>query len=231
MTLKLEPLGDLAVVATLGSGIDAATLKSVLNFADAVAAAKARGITDIVPAYATVTVFYDSAQFPDGQGGAYESVCRILEACSQRARSAPGALGAKLLEIPVLYGGEHGPDMEVVCEHCRIGADDVASLHSGADYMVHAIGFTPGFPYLGGLPDPLKTPRRDSPRARVPAGSVAIGGSQTGVYPIASPGGWQIIGRTPLALFRPREEPAALLKPGDRVRFRPMTAEEFDSWK
>ncbi len=231
MTLKLEPLGDMAVVATLGSAIDRATLAAVLHFAEAVAAAGARGITDIVPAYASVTVFYDSSLFQDAPGGAYEAVCRLMEGCAKGPEAAPGAFGARELEVPVCYGGEHGPDMELVAEHCRMGADDVASLHSGADYLVHAIGFTPGFPYLGGLPEPLRTPRRDTPRARVPAGSVAIGGSQTGVYPIASPGGWQIVGRTPLALFRPREVPASLLRPGDRVRFRPITAKEFESWK
>lgn len=231
MTLKLDPLGDLAVVATLGTGIDSDTLASVLNFAEAVGAAKAKGITDIVPAYASVTVFYDPSQFSDLPGGAYETVCKLMESCSQRAKTAPGVPASRFLEIPVCYGGEFGPDMEIVSEHCRIGSDDVGSLHSGADYTVHAIGFTPGFPYLGGLPEPLRTPRRDTPRARVAAGSVAIGGSQTGVYPVASPGGWQIIGRTPLALFRPHEEPAALLRPGDRVRFRPITEAEFQTWK
>jgi inhibitor of KinA len=106
----------------------------------------------------------------------------------------------------------------------------VVGLHTGAEYLVHAIGFTPGFPYLGGLPEALRAPRRDTPRANVPAGSVAIGGSQTGVYPVESPGGWQLIGRTPVALFRPAETPAALLRPGDRVRFRAISPEEFSSW-
>ena len=108
---------------------------------------------------------------------------------------------------------------------------EAVSLHSGAEYLVHAIGFTPGFPYLGGLPERLRTPRRDTPRAHVPAGSVAIGGSQTGVYPVGSPGGWQIVGRTPIALFRPLERPASLLRPGDRVRFRAISPQEFASWK
>ena len=229
--MKLQPMGDVAVVATLGEAIDPATLAHVLTFAEALARARAKGVTDIVPAYASVTVFYDSALLADAPGGAYDSVCRLMEACALKAKAATGALGTKVVEIPVCYGDDYGPDIELVAEHCRISVDDVVSLHSGGDYMVHAIGFTPGFPYLGGLPEALRIPRRDSPRARVPAGSVAIGSSQTGVYPVASPGGWHIIGRTPMHLFRPHLEPAALLRPGDRVRFRPMSPGDFELWR
>ncbi len=228
--MKLEPMGDTAVVATLGSGIDAATLQSVSGLARAIAAAGREGITDVVPAYATVTAFYDPARFGEAGGDAYAAVCEFLESCAAGKTAAAGP-AARLVEIPVCYGGELGPDLGAVAAHCGVGADEVVRLHSGADYLVHAIGFTPGFPYLGGLPDALRTPRRDTPRARVPAGSVAIGGSQTGVYPVESPGGWRIIGRTPVPLFRPRLQPAALLRPGDRVRFRPVTASEFAAWR
>ena len=229
--MRLEPLGDIAVVATLGDKIDTGTLGLVLAFADAVAAARAKGITDIVPAYASVTVFYDSLALSEAPGGAYEGVCRLLESCALKAKAAPASLGARTVEVPVCYGEDYGPDIEQVAEHCRIGAEEVVALHSGADYLVHAIGFTPGFPYLGGLPEALRTPRKDTPRARVPAGSVAIGNSQTGVYPMASPGGWQIIGRTPMQLFRPHGEPASLLRPGDRVRFKPISPGDFELWR
>lgn len=229
--MKLEPLGDVAVVATLGEAIDPATLASVLNFAEAIARAKAKGVTDIVPAYATVTVFYESSQVADSNAGAYESVCKLLEACALQAKASRGMPASKVLEIPVCYGEDYGPDMEYVAEHCRISEEDVVALHTGGDYMVHAIGFTPGFPYLGGLVEALRTPRRDTPRSRVPAGSVGIGGLQTGVYPMASPGGWQIIGRTPMHLFRPNLEPAALLKPGDRVRFKAISPGDFELWR
>ena len=228
--MKLEPMGDSAVVATLGSGIDLATLASVSSLARAIAAAGRAGITDIVPAYASVTAFYDPAQFAESGGDAYDAVCRFMESCAAGATGAAGGPAARRVEIPVCYGGAYGPDLGAVAAHCGVGADEVVRLHSGADYLVHAIGFTPGFPYLGGLPEALRTPRRDTPRSRVPAGSVAIGGSQTGVYPVESPGGWRIIGRTPVALFRPRLQPAALLAPGDLVRFRVITAPEFESW-
>jgi inhibitor of KinA len=229
--VKLEPLGDSAVVATLGSGIDGATLGSVLNFAEALVAAKRKGITDVVPAYVTVTAFYDPAQFADSPRDAYDEVCRFMESCSKRLATAAHGSGSRVLEIPVCYGGEFGPDLGLVADHAKRAAAEVVAMHAGADYLVHAIGFTPGFPYLGGLPDPIRTPRRDTPRAHVPAGSVGIGGSQTGVYPVDSPGGWHIIGRTPLALFRPLRQPASLLKSGDGVKFREISLSEFESWK
>jgi inhibitor of KinA len=229
--MKLEPLGDSAVVATLGSGIDEATMAAVLNYSEAILSARRPGISDVVPAYVTVTVFYDPARFAEAGGDSYDAVCRFMESCVDRPTNAPFRWEARLTEIPVFYGGDFAPDIGAVAEHCRMSAEEVVRLHASADYLVFAIGFTPGFPYLGGLPEVLRTPRRGTPRAHVPAGSVAIGGSQTGVYPVASPGGWQIIGRTPLALFRPLESQASLLRPGDRVRFREITREEFESWK
>jgi inhibitor of KinA len=228
--MKLEPLGDSAVVATLGSAIAPSTPAAVLGLAGALAAARGAGIVDIVPAYATVTVFYDPLQFDAAAGPPFESVCRWVTSCAGTGTAAPAA-PARSIEIPVCYGGDFGPDLGVVAGRSGLAPEQAAELHGGADYLVHAIGFTPGFPFLGGLPEPLHTPRRPTPRARVPAGSVGIGGAQTGVYPVPSPGGWQLIGRTPLALFRPAENPAALLKPGDRVRFRPITRSEFDSWR
>jgi inhibitor of KinA len=227
--MKLDPLGDTAVVATLGSGIDPGTLESVLTLAGAISSARRTGITDVVPAYATLTAFYDAAQFAESPGDAYAAVCRFIESCA-KAGTLPPAFAPRTVEIPVCYGGEHGPDLGDVAAHCGMDSSEVISLHAGADYLVHAIGFTPGFPYLGGLPDQIRIPRRDTPRSHVPSGSVAIGGSQTGVYPMDSPGGWRIIGRTPLALFRPREEPASLLRPGDRVRFTVIPAPGFASW-
>jgi inhibitor of KinA len=229
--MKLEPLGDSAVVATLGSGIDPGTLAAVLACSEGIAAARGRGIVDIVPAYSTVTVFYDPSQFAVPEGDAYGQVCRFVESCARRAGPQGHGHEPLLVEIPVCYGGEMGPDLGVVAERAGIGDAEAAALHAGADYLVYAIGFTPGFPYLGGLPGALNTPRRANPRARVAAGSVGIGGAQTGVYPLDSPGGWQLIGRTPLKLFRPRGDPAALLRPGDRVRFRSISLAEFDSWK
>jgi inhibitor of KinA len=230
--MKLEPLGDSAVVATLGEGIGPETIAAVRRLAAAISSTGRAGITDVVPAYATVTTFYDPAHFDEPPDmDPYGAVCRLIGACAARAGGGPASEPSRQVEIPVCYGGDLGPDIALVAEHCRMTPSQVAALHADADYLVYAIGFTPGFPYLGGLPEALRTPRRDTPRAAVPAGSVAIGGGQTGVYPFSSPGGWQIIGRSPVALFRPALEPASLLRPGDRVRFRAITASEFAAWK
>ncbi|MCS3409639.1 5-oxoprolinase subunit PxpB [Serratia sp. AKBS12] len=129
---------------------------------------------------------------------------------------------ARQVEIPVVYGGEQGPDLAEVARHTGLTMQQVVECHASAAYIVYFLGFQPGFSYLGGMPDRLATPRRAEPRLSVPAGSVGIGGSQTGIYPLATPGGWQLIGRTPLALFNPLEMPPTLLRPGDSVRFVPQ---------
>jgi len=128
---------------------------------------------------------------------------------------------SRTLEIPVRYGGQHGPDLEAVARHCGLSADQIITLHCQSRYQVMCIGFQPGFPYLSGLDSRLFTPRRNTPRTRIPAGSVAIAGDQAGIYPADSPGGWQIIGHTELRLFDPRADPPCKLAPGDSIRFVP----------
>jgi inhibitor of KinA len=135
------------------------------------------------------------------------------------------------VEIPVCYGGEFGADLDFVAKHANLTPGEVIEIHSAADYLVHMIGFAPGFPYLGGMSSKIAAPRRSSPRLKVPAGSVGIAGEQTGIYPLETPGGWQLIGRTPLALFRPEQDPPTLLQPGDIVRFRPITPQQFRELK
>lgn len=128
----------------------------------------------------------------------------------------------RLIEIPVVYGGSAGPDLPEVADHAGLTLQQVVALHSSTDYVVYFIGFQPGFPYLGGLDKRLHTPRRAEPRVLVPGGSVGIGGSQTGIYPLAAPGGWQLIGQTSRSLFDPLQQPPVLIRPGDRVRFVPQ---------
>jgi KipI family sensor histidine kinase inhibitor len=128
---------------------------------------------------------------------------------------------SRAIEIPVVYGGEAGPDLAHVADHCGMSEKQVVELHTSIEYRVWFIGFQPGFPYLGGMPEALTTPRRAEPRISVPAGSVGIGGAQTGIYPLASPGGWNLIGRTDLTLFNPRLAEPSLLRPGDTLRFIP----------
>jgi inhibitor of KinA len=224
--MTLHPMGDAAVVLEIGQTIDEATLARVGSVARAISGRRLTGVTDIVPAFGSVTVFYDPRKI-----GSYAELAAALQQVATPAEQAYPIGAPRVVEIPVCYGGEFGPDLGVVAAHAGLTPEEVIQLHSGAEYRVHAIGFSPGFPYLGGLPPRLNTPRRATPRPAVPAGSVGIGSAQTGVYPVASPGGWNLIGRTPRALFRLQKSPPALLLSGDRVKFRPITPGEFAAWK
>ncbi len=180
------------------------------------------GVVDIVPAFATVALFFEGPR-----ACALENVEVELAAIVADAEAAVVAVDSRTIEVPVCYGGESGPDLAAVATQAGRTIAEVLALHAGADYLVHAIGFAPGFPYLGGLPPELATPRRSSPRARVPAGTVGIGGAQTGIYSLETPGGWNLIGRTPLALFDSTRPEPALLRAGDRVKFRAIGVDEF----
>jgi len=232
--MTFTALGDTAVVVALGTGIDETVLPRVRALTALLGPNRPAGIVDVVPAYATVTVFYEPGRLALNGPRPYEQVCRFI---SDRARHLESeakkkpATAVRVVEIPVSYGGEHGPDLAEVARHCGLDASAVMALHAKADYLVYAIGFAPGFPYLGGLPAKLATPRRSTPRLNVPAGSVGIGGAQTGIYSLTTPGGWQVIGRTPLTLFRPDHAEPALLRVGDKVKFRAITPEEFAQWK
>ena len=228
--MKLAPLGDSAVLVTVGERPDAATLAAVEALAAALTRESPPGVIECVPANAGLTVYYDPGRMARRDGGPpYDRVTQWIGACAAAvARGRPAGL-ERWVVVPVCYGGEWGPDLEAVAAAHGLGADEVVARHSGAEYRVSAVGFTPGFPYLSGLPESLHTPRRPTPRLRVPAGSVAIGGAQSGIYPGETPGGWHLIGRTPLRLFHPQQRPPSLLQAGDRVRFRPIPAAEFSA--
>lgn len=222
--MELFPLGDEAVVLAWKGTAAGEALGEVRAAMAAIEADPPAGLVALVPAYATVTAYYDLTRI-----GSFEAFCRDLQ--ERAGRSVPRAAAkGRLITIPVCYGGEYGPDLMTVARHAGLAGREVAELHAAETYVVGAIGFAPGFPYLAGLPAKLHTPRRATPRAAVPAGSVAIGGAQTGVYPLVSPGGWNLIGRTPLVLFDPAAADPAHLRVGDRVRFRAITTEEFATW-
>jgi len=228
--MKLAALGDSAVLVTLGETLDVATVGNAQSLAAALEADPLPGFLECVAANASVTVYYDPVRVVRGSGAAsFERLCGWIQDKGSAAARHVREVVERRVVIPVCYGGEGGPDLAAVAAAHGLTADAVVALHSGAEYFVSAVGFMPGFPYLGGLPDALRTPRRPTPRTRVPAGSVAIGGAQTGIYPFESPGGWNLIGRTPLRLFKPEGRPPTLLQAGDRVRFRPITPEEFKS--
>jgi KipI family sensor histidine kinase inhibitor len=227
--MTIEALGDSAVVVSLGNGIDSSMLPRVRALAEAIEGIRAPAVLDVVPAFSAVAVYYDPVGFGGYAAKPFENVCRFIRECAsgEGRGAAPPPIPATV-EIPVCYGGEFGPDLAAVAAHCGLTAEDVSLRHSRAEYAVHAIGFVPGFPYLVGLPAELQMARRATPRLSVPAGSVGIGGAQTGVYPMATPGGWQLIGRSPIQFFSPDRSPPSLLLAGDRVRFRAISREEFD---
>lgn len=224
--MTLTPLGDSAVVVVLGTEPDEAVLRRVRAVAEDVRRDMPAGVVDVVPAFAQVTVFYDAAQI-----GGYGRLCDELMQRVERAEAALISRKGRLMEIPVCYAGEFGADLAEVAARARLSEAAVIALHTGADYLVQAVGFAPGFAYLGGLPEKLHAPRRATPRTGVPAGTVGIGGAQTGIYPLATPGGWNLIGRTPLRLFDAGRDEPALLRTGDRVKFRAISAEEFAAWR
>jgi len=181
---------------------------------------RVRGILNLHPAFASVLVDFDPRLRLHGE---VEALIRErMEAGSEEQAAAE-----RTVEIPVCYGGEYGPDLPDVARHCGLEPERVVELHAAADYLVYFVGFSTCFPYLGGLPPELATPRLSAPRKHVPVGSVAIGGHQGGIYPLASPGGWRLIGRTPLRLFDPQGSPPPLLRMGDRVRFVRIPKEQF----
>jgi inhibitor of KinA len=224
--MRIEPLGDSAllvrVVEDHGREPERA-LDAVLTVLRQLEAALIPGVVELAPAYATVGVFFDPALT------AYDAVKTAIEQVLQNTEAVkPRAGTARTIEVPVCYEDEFAPDLREVAWHAGLSQQEVVRRHSAALYRVNCVGFTPGFPYLSGLPPELASPRRAAPRKEIPAGAVAIGGTQTGIYPRKSPGGWNIIGRTPLSLFELKREPPSLLQAGDRVRFRRISREEFE---
>jgi len=222
----LSPLGDAGLLLTFGDTLAASVNQAVHRYADRVRRSGLPGLLEVVPAYTALAVHFDPGLWD----------WRRLGAALADLPEAPEDAGAaRVVTLPVCYGGAFGPDLEVVASHCALSPDEVVARHCGATYRVFLLGFTPGFPYLGGLDPALATPRRATPRTLVPRGAVGIAGLQTGVYPLESPGGWQLIGRTPLALFDPLRPEPCLLRPGDTLRFEAIGAPRFQelalSWE
>ncbi|WP_066367410.1 5-oxoprolinase subunit PxpB [Neobacillus fumarioli] len=224
---QFAPLGDSGIIVKMGDGIDQKTHEKVQALARLLQKHPFEGIIEIVPGFTTVAVFYDPIRlFHLGIEFPYNWVLAKLKEIMATLPET-SVKDARVVEIPVCYGKEFGPDLEVVAVHNGLTPDEVIRIHSETEYLVHMIGFAPGFPYLGGMDERIITPRRSTPRLKIPAGSVGIGGEQTGIYPIESPGGWQLIGRTPQRLFRYEGEPPSLLQAGDLVRFRPISLVEY----
>jgi inhibitor of KinA len=216
---------------TLGDAIDEAVNRRVRAISALLDARALPGVVDQVPAFASIAVHYDPALVggTEDDGSPYERLVAALDDALATINEGEPSL-ARVVEIPVCYGGDLGPDLDDVARQHSVDIEEIVRVHSSGDYLVYMVGFMPGFAYLGGLAPEIATPRRSSPRTAVPAGAVGIGGQQTGVYPLVSPGGWNLIGRTPLRVFDVSRENASLLEAGDRVRFVPISRKDFDSW-
>jgi inhibitor of KinA len=234
--MKVEPLGDSALIVRVVDDFGAnpnESLNAVLAAFRSLEAAAIPGVMEMAPAYTTIGVFYDPMRVEKDSSG--PPAFNVLTAKIQAVLSAPSLateqeLEPHLIEIPVCYDRDLGPDLVEVARAAGLAEDEVIRRHASAAYRVACVGFIAGFSFLSGLPPELATPRRATPRKEVPAGSVGIGGAQTGIYPKISPGGWNLIGRTPLRLFDVERDPPAGLRAGDRVRFRVISRAEFDAF-
>lgn len=218
---RLLPASDSALLAVLSDVPSEEATAAVLALRDALARTPPAGLVDLRPAYVSLLVVFDPA------AATHAEVDRAVRGCIPQ----PGlvlAPAARTVEVPVCYEGECAPDLGEVARRAGLSGKEVAALHASGAYRVAFLGFSPGFAYLLGLPAELATPRLPAPRVAVPAGSVGIAGGQTGIYPRPTPGGWRLVGRTPLALFDPAREPASLLLPGDAVRFVPVSRRELE---
>jgi KipI family sensor histidine kinase inhibitor len=223
--LHWECLGESALQCELGTTIRSDCNDRVHALAAAIRRAQLPGVSDLVPGYASLTVHFDPLANPCADDAARNLAESIQSIFSTLIQTDNGA--GRLIEVPLCYGAEFGPDLAALAQHCGLSEEIVCARHCAVEYTVALLGFAPGFPYLLGLDPSLETPRRANPRTRVPPGSVAIGGAQTGIYPRELPGGWNLIGRTPERLFDPSRASPALLTPGDRVRFHPIDAVQF----
>ena len=218
---RLRHSGDMAILVEYGDAIDPAINEKVRAVMTLLKRNLPEGVLAIVPAYRSLSIRYDPLQTSP------EKLSVVLDELEGHLREVV-IPPPRVVEIPVCYGGEHGPDIRFVADHNGLTPDEVVAIHAGTDYPIYMIGFTPGFCYLGGLDGRIATPRRETPRTLLPGGSVGIAEAQTGVYPVDSPGGWQIIGRTPFRLFAPERSDPFLYEAGDRIRFVPIPEVEFD---
>lgn len=217
-------LGDRGLILEFGDEINLEINQRVRRMALAIQAEAIQGIIETVPTYRSLLIIYNPLLLP------VASLKKRLKKVEEGLQEIP-LPEPKLTKVPVVYGGLYGPDLEFVAQYHGISSEEVIHLHCSKPYWIYMIGFMPGYPYMGELPEALITPRLKTPRLSVPKGSVAIAQRQTGIYSMESPGGWQIIGRTPLELFDPQRDPPALLRMGDQVQFYPISEKEFLKWK
>ena len=216
---RILPAAECSIIVEFGNEISNEINALISGFTSALGDS-IPGIVEVIPTFRSALITYDPRVIN------YELLCRLVKE-KLGTISARSQEKKRIVEIPVCYGGKHGPDLSFVAKHAGLSKKEVIRIHSSRSYLIYMLGFQPGFPYLGGLDPRIFTPRLQSPRTLIPAGSVGIGGEQTGLYPVASPAGWQIIGTTPVRAYNPHKEPAIPYEAGDHIRFVPISEEEF----
>lgn len=219
--VKIMTAGDSSILIQFGNSIDPDINARIAATVQLMKEQHIEGVVDIIPAFCSLLINYDPRVI------SYDEMKTRMEKILS-VEIAAGARKKKVYEIPVCYGGEFGPDLPTIAEHAGLSEQEVIDIHSSTDYLIYMLGFLPGFTYLGGLDERIHTPRLANPRIRIPAGSVGIGGSQTGIYPMDSPGGWQLMGMTPVKTYDPDREVPILVEAGDYIRFVPVDRAEYD---
>ncbi|MFC0189715.1 5-oxoprolinase subunit PxpB [Fictibacillus aquaticus] len=228
MNFEIEPLGDSVVLLRFGEEISRSTNELVQRAAYELEANPFKGMKELIPAFSTLAVEYSPVEM--GGEFPYETAESCIRDILQKVENLHNS-NSKIVKIPVCYEAPHALDIEELGAYTGLTVEEVISLHTTTDYYVYFLGFAPGFPFLGGMPEQIAMPRKSSPREKIPAGSVGIAGRQTGVYPIETPGGWQIIGRTPKTFFSPDSENPVLVSPGDTVQFYQISIDEYNGWE
>jgi len=219
---RFLPAGDRSLVVELGNEISPDVNRRIRDLVLAIERRRVAGVVDLVPTYRSLLVYCDPRRV------SLAELQREIASLERHLGETP-LPPPKVVEIPTCYGGWLGPDLEFVASHCKLTPDEVVRIHAGTDYLVYMMGFTPGFTYLGGMPERIATPRLKTPRTLIPAGSVGIAQQQTGIYPVDSPGGWQLIGRTPVRLFDPHRDPPVVVEAGDYIRFTAVDRDTYDN--
>lgn len=218
--IRILTAGDSALLIEFGKEINPETNRKITAIVQLMREQHIEGIVDVIPAFCSLLINYDSRVL------SYEELKERMENLL-KMETKTETTRKRIFEIPVCYGGEYGPDIDNIAEHAGLSVNEVIKIHSSKDYLIYMLGFLPGFTYLGGLDERIHTPRLASPRLTIRAGSVGIGGSQTGIYPLDSPGGWQLMGLTPVRTYDPERQTPILVEAGDYIRFIPIDEEEF----
>lgn len=218
--IKILTAGDSSVLIEFGKEISPEINARITALVHLMKEQHIEGVVDMIPAFSSLLINYDPRVVTHGK--MKRRLEKLLKLEVQEKESS-----VRIIEIPVCYGGEYGPDLENIANNAGLSTEEVIAIHSSRDYLIYMLGFLPGFSYLGGLDERIHTPRLANPRIRIPAGSVGIGGSQTGIYPLDSPGGWQLLGLTPVKTYDPQRETPILFEAGDYIRFVPVTEEQF----